>query len=149
MAKQNASRDSNNIPALLGESTTTAGETARAKVNPTTGAVLVEGVSGGTALPVNESSPGAIGDGRKVVTTAGTAVALATATAAKSVTITAETDNTGIISVGGSGVIASLATRRGTPLNAGDSMSLDISDLAVVYIDSTVNGDGVTYTYVQ
>lgn len=82
------------------------------------------------------------------MTTAGTAVALAATTAIKSVVITALTNNTGIISVGGSTVLASLASRRGTPLNAGESIGLDIADLASVFIDSTVSGEGVTYTYV-
>lgn len=88
-----------------------------------------------------------IGDGRKVVTTAGTALALDTSTPCKKVTITAETDNTGIIVVGGSTVVAALATRRGTPLNAGDSYEFDIDNLADVYLDTTVNGDGVTFTW--
>ena len=88
-----------------------------------------------------------IGDGRKVVTTAGTAVALATTTAIKRVYIQAETDNTGYIVVGASTVVASLSTRRGIALDAGDSLALEIDDLADVYIDSTVNGDGVSFTY--
>ena len=88
-----------------------------------------------------------IGDGRKTVTTAGTAEALAVSTAAKAVIITAETDNTGYVVVGGSTVVAALATRRGTPLNAGDSVTLEIDNLADIYLDVTVSGDGVTYIY--
>lgn len=87
-----------------------------------------------------------ISDGRKVVTTAGTRVALSsTSLVYDEVTITAETDNTGIVVIGGSTVVASLSTRQGTPLNAGDSRSYQNVDLAKVYIDSTVNGDGVTW----
>jgi hypothetical protein len=87
-------------------------------------------------------------DGRKVVTTAGTAVAIAaTSTPVTSIAITAETDNTGTIVVGSSTVVAALATRRGIPLAAGDSTILENVDLSEVYLDSTVNGDGVTYTY--
>ena len=88
-----------------------------------------------------------IADGRTTVTTAGTRVALASSTACKQVTITAETDNTGIIVVGGSTCVAALATRRGTPLFPGDTLSLDIDNLADVFLDSTVSTDGVTYTY--
>ena len=89
-----------------------------------------------------------IGSGRKVVTTAGTRVALATTTLAKWVTITAETDNTGYVVVGSAaGVIAALGTREGVPLAAGDSITLPLDDLADVGLDSTVNGDGVTFTY--
>ena len=91
--------------------------------------------------------PTTIANGRKVVTTAGTAVVLAASTPCTKVDITAETDNTGIISVGGSGVIALLATRQGVPLNAGDTYSLDITNLTTVYIDSTVSGDGVTFSF--
>jgi hypothetical protein len=99
-------------------------------------------------LPVQATSGiTTIGDDRKTVTTAGTRVALASSTACKQVIITAETDNTGNITVGGSTVVAALATRRGIPLAAGDSVALEIDNLADVYIDSTVNGDGVTFAY--
>jgi hypothetical protein len=93
------------------------------------------------------TSPSSIGDGRKVVAAAATAETLAVSTACKTVVITAETDNTGVISVGASDVVAALATRKGTPLNAGDSVSIDIDNLSKVYLDTTVSGDGVTYTY--
>lgn len=88
-----------------------------------------------------------IGDGRKVVTTAGTRVTLASSTACKQVAITAETDNTGLIVVGGSTVVATLATRQGVPLNPGDTITLDIDNLADINLDSTVSGDGVTFLY--
>lgn len=89
-----------------------------------------------------------IADGRKVVTTAGTRERLVGAsTLAKYVVITAATDNTGVIVVGGATVVAALATRRGSPLNAGDPMTLDADDLINVWLDSTVSGDGVTFTY--
>jgi len=84
--------------------------------------------------------------GRTVVTTAGVPVQLSTSTArVGSVSITAETDNTGIIVVGDSNVVAALATRKGLPLSAGDSVTLDIAQLSAVYLDSTVSTDGVTY----
>ena len=87
-------------------------------------------------------------DNRKTVTTAGTAETLVSSSVpAKSVIITAETNNTGVIAVGGSSVVAALSTRRGTPLLAGDSVAFPVDDLLYVYLDATVNGDGVTYTY--
>jgi hypothetical protein len=88
-----------------------------------------------------------IGSGRKTVTTAGTAVTLASSTPAKRVTITALDTNTGVITVGGSGVIAASGTRTGVPLSAGDSYELDIDNLSKVYIDATVSGEGVSFTY--
>jgi hypothetical protein len=88
-----------------------------------------------------------VSDDRKVVTTAGTRVALATSFACKEVIITAETDNTGIVVVGAAGtVVAALATRRGVPLSAGDTLVLQIDNLADIGLDSTVSGDGVTFT---
>lgn len=104
-------------------------------------------VASPSAATSNNIIPSTIGDNRKVVASAGTAEALAASTACKSVVITAETDNTGTISVGGSTVVAALGTRRGTPLGAGESVAIDIDNLSKVFIDATVTGDGVTYTY--
>jgi uncharacterized protein YabE (DUF348 family) len=89
-----------------------------------------------------------IKDGRRVVATAGSRLALIAAyTPAKLVIITAETDNTGVIVVGGTTVVATVLTRQGIPLLAGDSVTLEVDDLIKVYLDSTVTGDGVTYVY--
>ena len=87
-----------------------------------------------------------VGDGRREVPTAGTRVQFA-AVACVAVTITAEFDNTGVVVIGGSTCIAALATRRGTPLEAGDSMTLEVDNMNRLYIDSTVATDGVTFTY--
>lgn len=116
---------------------------------------LIHGADGVNDGDVAKANPlptyvaqGAIADNRKVVTTAGTAVALsATSIACKVAYIQAEADNTGVIVLGGSTVIASQATRRGIVLNAGDSIAIEIDDLAKIYLDSTVNGDGVTFVY--
>src|SRR3990167_10567682 len=88
-----------------------------------------------------------IGHGIKTVTTAGTDEALAGSTVCKKVTIQAQTDNTGWIAIGTSGVDATVATGTGVLLGAGDSFELEIDNLADVYIDSTVSGDGTRYTY--
>jgi hypothetical protein len=104
--------------------------------------------SASSPLPVQVTSGiTGIADDRKVVTTAGTRVTLASSTACEQVVITAETDNTGIVVVGGSTVVAALATRRGIPLYPGDTISLEIDNLADVHLDSTVSGDGVTFAY--
>jgi len=99
----------------------------------------------GSLIPL----PDTIGDGNKSVTTAGTAVVLSTSIASKKVTITANINNSGIICVGASTVVANQTGRRGTPLFPGDSLSLEISNVGLIYIDATVNGDGVTYTYLN
>jgi hypothetical protein len=95
-----------------------------------------------------DNAAGGIGDNRVVVTTAGTRVPLASSsTPARSVSITALEGNTGKVVVGGATVVAALATRRGTPLAAGDTVTLDINDLSKVNVDAMVNGEGVSYSY--
>lgn len=91
-----------------------------------------------------------VGDGRTVVTTAGTRVQLAAQgglSRVGAVAITAFAANTGVIVVGGSTVVAATGTRRGTPLAAGASMTIETDDLSDIWLDATVNGEGVTYTY--
>jgi hypothetical protein len=115
------------------------------------GRLLVSGttaISAGSAVigKVDHTTTG-IGHGVTTVTTAGTDVILSSSTPAKWVVIQAQTDNTGLISVGATGVDATIATGTGVALIAGDSITLPIDNLADVFIDSTVNGDGVRYTY--
>ena len=86
-------------------------------------------------------------DGVTVVSTAGDHVELASSTACKKVDIQAQTDNTGVIAVGFTGVDATIATGTGIILYPGDAYSLEISNLNLIYIDSTENGEGVRYTY--
>lgn len=100
--------------------------------------------SASNPLPVTLATVTGIVDSRKVVATAGTRVQLASL-ACKEVILTAETDNTGIVVVGGSTVVAALATRTGVPLNAGDSVSFQIDNTSDIWLDSTVATDGVTY----
>lgn len=104
-------------------------------------------VSPSNPFPVTVTSANTtVTDGRKVVTTAGTRVALASSTACKEVVITAETDNTGFVVVGAAAtVIAALATRTGIPLYAGDSVTIQTDNLADIGLDSAVSGDGVTF----
>jgi len=88
----------------------------------------------------------AIIDGRKTVTAAATAERLvSSSTPVMKVVITAETDNTGVMAVGASTVVATVLTRRGTPLLAGESLAIEVADLYDIYVDATVSGDGVTY----
>lgn len=89
----------------------------------------------------------AIGHGVKTVTTAATAEVLAASTKASWVVIQAQTDNTGIIGIGASGVLATVATGTGIALAAGESIGFPVDNLSDVYVDTTVNGDGVRYIY--
>ncbi len=88
-----------------------------------------------------------IAHGVKTITTAGTDEVLASSTACKRITIQSQTDNTGLIAVGASGVDATEATGNGIILYAGDTYEIETDNLADIYIDSTVNGEGVRYTY--
>lgn len=95
-------------------------------------------------------------DGRKTVTSAGTAEKLeATVNSVRcsELTVTAEENNTGDIVVGASTVVAALATRRGILLAPGESYTFDAGtksdkgqlDLATVFIDSEIDTDGVHF----
>lgn len=97
-------------------------------------------LNGVTVLPYS-----LIGNNVAVVTTAGTRVALATTTAIKSVTIRAKSVNTGLIYVGS----ASVAASNGFQLSPAETVSLDIDNLSKVYIDSAVNGEGVSFIYLS
>jgi hypothetical protein len=93
------------------------------------------------------NTPGSTFDGRKEVAVAGTAEKLSTdTTPIARVTVQAETNNTGVIVVGNSTVVAAAATRRGVALNAGDAFTINVNELTNVWLDTTVNTDGVTFT---
>jgi len=94
--------------------------------------------------------------GLATVSTAATSRALTTATTeVKSVTIQAERSNTGTIYVGDSNVVS---TAYGVALGAGDSVTISGDQygshpnkvkLSTIYLDTSVNGDGVSYFYLQ
>lgn len=90
-----------------------------------------------------------VGDGRKTVTTAGTAERLVSSTSVRcnSVCISALSTNTGTVCVGSSAVVAAAGTRRGTPLAASESVTYTAADLSLIWLDVTVNGEGVSYSY--
>ncbi len=91
-------------------------------------------------------------DGSKTVASAGQAVALsATSVRCAWVVVQAKPGNTGSIFIGAS----TIADGRGTELDPGDSQPFPLIpqdrwhwyDLAEIYVDSAVNGEGVTFTY--
>lgn len=103
------------------------------------GSAVTQPVSG--TITANPTSPATILNGQKLVTTAGTRVTLASSTTIKSVTIKALSTNTGIVYVGN----ATVSSSNGLQLVAGDSVSLDISNLATINLDASVSGEGATY----
>ncbi len=90
-----------------------------------------------------------INTGRQTVAVAGTRVQLSsTSVECRWVLISAETDNTNPVTVGGSNVVGALATRQGTPLSAtSPPLRLDVDNLTDVWIDVVTNTEGVTFTY--
>lgn len=90
-----------------------------------------------------------IGNGKKVVTTHGTAVVLATSTECKRIDIVALSTNTKQIAVGSSTVSAQTSTESGVILQPGGSYTFFVTNLSSVFVDSLVDGEGVTYCYFQ
>ena len=80
--------------------------------------------------------------GIKNVTTAGTRVQLAADQACKQVLIIALNTNTGFIYIGNASVSSSAYGKR---LRAEESVSIPVSNLNLVYVDSSVNNEGVSY----
>lgn len=84
--------------------------------------------------------------GTKTVTTSGTRVQLiSTATECKRIDVVADSNNSGIIYVGGATTLASTIT--GIPLTPTGSYTFYITDVSNVYIDSTASGDKVSFVY--
>lgn len=84
--------------------------------------------------------------GTKTVTNAGTAVALsATSVPCYEVLIQAKRTTGGRIYIGGSTVAND--DSNGVYLTAGQSMTITAQNLTQIYINSTVNAEGVTFIY--
>lgn len=101
-------------------------------------------VSGGTT--VNYPTPSTIYNNAVVNAAAGVRTQLsAVSVPIKSVSIKADDTNTNYIYVGN----ATVAAANGLALGPGEGCSLNIDDLNKVYIDSAVNGEGITYLAVN
>jgi hypothetical protein len=96
---------------------------------------------GGAATPTGYTS------GSKTVAVVGTPEALAASTTVTKVDVTALSTNTMTLVVGDATVDATPATRTGTPLDAGDTVTIEIDDLAKVYVDVLFAGEGVSFNY--
>lgn len=96
----------------------------------------------------SESSYSNIGDGRKVVASAGTAERLvSTNTPMRKVDIQALPQNSDIVTVGSSAVVAAAGSRRGISLVPGQVLTLRVTDLHALYLDAVVTGEGVSFVY--
>ena len=118
--------------------------------------ILAEDTSGNKFIPLVDSDGylqvghniTGIGHGVKTVSTNGTDEALAASTACKRVIIQAQTDNGGAVAIGAAGVDATVATGNGISLVAtSPPVVLDIDNLADIYVDAVVAGEGVRYIY--
>ena len=92
-------------------------------------------------LGVDTVPASTIVNGQKTVTTAGTAETLASSTSVRSVCIKALHGNTNNVYVGDSSVDSS----NGYVLDSGETLCIDIQNLATIYIDTDTNGEGVSY----
>jgi hypothetical protein len=112
---------------------------------------LGDGDAGAIALNASGHVLTAISDGGgqgvKVTTGAGDHIVLGGDVTCQKIDIQAQTDNTGLIAVGFNNVDVTEASGDGIILYAGDTYSLEVNNLNLIYIDSTVTGDGVRYTY--
>lgn len=101
-----------------------------------------------SASPTYNCTPGideALVTGSQNVAVAGVAVQLAlTVVRILEIVIQAKRTNTGRIYIGGATV--SNNDTQGVFINAGESLSLSITDLSKVWLDASVGGEGVTYT---
>lgn len=172
----NAKRDENRVPTLLGVSSVDGITPTLAAVNPSNnklqveadvtietgdieiGAVEIKDATTDTRATVGanglyvdvrtdvntlEKTPTTVASAQATVTTAGTRVQLATNTCL-GVIVKAKSTNTGLIYVGDVTVTSS----NGFILSAGESVTLAISNTNKAYIDSSVNGEGVSYIYI-
>jgi hypothetical protein len=90
----------------------------------------------------NIGLPTALYNGKTVVATAGTRVALTTTLTLQSgVTVKALAANTGIIYLGN----ATVASTNGFQLSVGEEKFVEIDDPAKIYIDASVSGEGVSW----
>jgi len=104
-------------------------------------AVPVSAAAGGFAIGAL-AVPTAIVHGQKTVATAGTEEALGGSTTLYSgVRIKALHANTGWVYVGANPVTSA----TGFVLDAGEECFLEVANLATVYVDVSVNGEGVSY----
>jgi len=111
------------------------------RMKPLPGSMKVTNSDGSAVF----STPTFVPHGSTTITTAGNKVILSESTPLKSVTIKALVTNTGIIYVGGVNVSSS----NGFQLSAGETVNLDIDDVNKIYLDSSVNSEGVTWLGVR
>jgi hypothetical protein len=126
-------RDVNSITLLGAITNNVAQEIKQLRVDSITNRLLVDAT---TAVAGCDT----IGDGTTTLVTAGVPVQLPDV-ACKRAFIVAHESNAGTIVVGASTVVAALSGRRGRSLFASQGDWFNVSNLNLLYIDSTSSGD--------
>jgi len=88
-------------------------------------------------------------DGITTVTTAGTRVQLAPSEAVSVVYVQGNSANTNPVVVGGTTVVAAVATRRGVSLAAGVTQEIVTDDIGDIWVDAVTSGEKVNFAYVS
>lgn len=133
-------RDDNRVPGILAETDDSNRTPTPLKVDPTTARLKVDSNSADGAASVN--------NGNKSVTTPGTAECLVSvSTSCKRVFIQASIENTDAVVVGGSGVIAAAATRKGLAIYPTNGEWFNVSNLNLIYLDVVIAGEKVNYFF--
>lgn len=113
------------------------------------GTVTVVQPVGSSLHTVVDQTPSPLGNGAVIsgtvtIITAGTAVQLPNISC-KRVRITAHEGNGGVVLVGDSSVVAALVGRTGIPYFPTQGDWHNVSNLNLLFIDSTASGDKITY----
>lgn len=95
-------------------------------------------------VPIREQGRQSLNTGMVSVATAGTRIQFSSQ-ACSQIIVIAKLSNTGSVFLGGSTVSS---TNYGVELKAGASFALPINNANLLYIDATVNGEGVSYVAV-
>lgn len=102
-------------------------------------------VDGTVDLASSGDVAGTLTNGRRTVAVPGTAVALASSATCAWVAVTALASNTDRVAVGGTGVLATAGSETGVQLVAGASVTIPTDDVASVFVDAVVGGEGVSF----
>jgi len=144
-----------NTPTITGsvsviDTPTVTGSVAVVNTPTITGSVAVVNtptVTGSVSVIANvhPTGPTTLTGGRQTVAATGSAVSIGTLACYK-VLVVGETDNTGLVVVGGTTTtIAVLATREGVPIYNSQSQFFECTNLNQIYLDVTVAGEGITF----
>ena len=100
-------------------------------------------------IPSRERPVDTLSGGQKVITTAGSEGQLASSTSCLGVLITAKPANTGNVYLGWDNTVSSTAGTYGKLLAAGEDVWLPVDDPSKVWLDVSVNGEGVDFFIIK